>query len=378
LASPFVLLASPLRAAVEFPVVTSGHALEFPRDYGSHPQFRTEWWYVTGWLRDAAGRDFGFQVTFFRSRPGVAEDNPSAFAPRQILFAHAAIADPQLGRLVHDQRAARAGFGLAEARQNRTDVLIDDWSMALSPNGIYQAQIPAREFSLDLAFTPKQPVLLEGEDGYSRKGPDPRQASYYYSRPQLAVTGSIARDGKREEVAGSAWLDHEWSSEYLAAAAEGWDWVALNLDGGGAFMAFRIRAKSGGDFWAGGALRNADGHLRILGPNDLRFEPLRRWRSPRSETDYPVMMRVQTRDFDVTLEPLMDDQELDSRATTGTIYWEGAVRAMREGGSVGRGYLELTGYWKPLRLSSADCARDVTDFAPGRDRSVRGAGVALA
>ena len=349
LLSPMALAALRALAAEGYPEVVRGHPLEFPRDHGAHPQYRTEWWYVTGWLRDGAGRELGFQVTFFRNRPRIAEDNPSAFAPRQLLFAHAAIADPARGRLLHDQRAARAGFGLAEAREGMTGVHIDDWSIALS-EGVYRARIPARGFALDLAFAPTQGVLLQGEAGFSTKGPAPGQASYYYSRPHLAVSGAIEREGRREPVQGAAWLDHEWSSEYLAAAATGWDWIGINLADGGALMAFRIRAKAGGPFWAGGALRAADGRRRIFTPREIGFEPLRSWRSPRSEVTYPVAMRVRAGELEVDLEPLLDDQELDSRASTGTIYWEGAVRAVQGGRLAGRGYLELTGYWKPLKL----------------------------
>jgi predicted secreted hydrolase len=349
LAGPLALLAARALGADGYPVVKAGYPLEFPRDHGAHPQYRTEWWYVTGWLRDRAGRDLGFQVTFFRNRPRVAEDNPSAFAPKQLLFAHAALADPARGQLLHDQRAARAGFGLAEAREGLTDVRIDDWRMALSGRA-YRARIAAREFALDLAFEPTQGVLLQGEGGYSRKGPAPEQASYYYSRPHLAVSGTVERDGPPEPVQGSAWLDHEWSSEYLAAEAVGWDWIGINLADGGALMAFRIRAKAGGAFWAGGALRSGNGRLQIFAPREVRFDPLRSWRSPRSEVSYPVAMRVGAGSLEVELQPLMDDQELDSRASTGTIYWEGAVRAMQGGRLAGRGYLELTGYWKPLKL----------------------------
>jgi predicted secreted hydrolase len=350
LLTPLALLARHAGAAEGYPDVVPGRSLEFPRDHGAHAAFRTEWWYVTGWLRAADVRALGFQITFFRSRPRIGEDNPSAFAPRQLLFAHAALADPAVGRLVHDQRAARAGFGLAEAREVSSDVHIDDWSMALA-DGVYRARIAAREFGFDLEFTPSQPILAQGDAGFSRKGPEPRQASYYYSRPHLAVSGTVERSGRRERVDGTAWLDHEWSSEYLAAEAAGWDWVGLNLADGGALMAFRIRAKAGGVYWAGGAWRAADGRVRVFAPREIAFEPLRSWRSPRTEANYPVGMRVRAGDLDFTLVPLMDDQELDSRTSVGTIYWEGAVTALQDGRPAGRGYLELTGYWKPLRLS---------------------------
>lgn len=329
--------------------VQPGGELQFPRDHGSHPQFRTEWWYLTGWVKDARGQDLGIQITFFRNRPRVAEDNPSRFAPRQLLFAHAALADARTGKLLHDQRAARAGFGLAEAQEGGTDVAIDDWSLKQTQRG-YNASIAAREFSYALEFTPTQPLLLQGEGGLSRKGPLPAQASFYYSQPQLAVSGSVAIKGEQRAVSGTAWLDHEWSSEYLAAEAAGWDWVGLNLADGGALMAFRMRDQQGGTLWAGGTVRSRDGRVRVLAPHEVRFEPLRRWRSPRTQAEYPVAMRVQAGDQQFVLEPLMDDQELDSRASTGTIYWEGAVSAMRDGKALGRGYLELTGYWRALRL----------------------------
>jgi predicted secreted hydrolase len=306
---------------VDYPVVTPGRTFRFPRDHGAHPEHRVEWWYVTGWL----GEGVGFQVTFFRARPEETSDNPSRFNPRQVLFAHAAVSDAGRGRLLHDQRAARAGLSLAQVELERTGVWIDDWRLELEGDG-YRARIPTRQFDLDLRFSSKD-LVLQGDRGFSRKGHRPHEASYYYSRPHLEVLGR--RDGK--EVTGTAWLDHEWSSAYMAPEAAGWDWAGINLDNGASFMAFRMRDKSGGVHYA---------------PPGVSFKPLRIWKSPRTGVAYPVSMQVN----DLRLEPLMDDQELDSRASTGTIYWEGAVRAYREKREVGRGYLELTGYWKPMKL----------------------------
>ncbi|HKW80193.1 MAG TPA: lipocalin-like domain-containing protein [Casimicrobiaceae bacterium] len=349
LASPLALYASGAISSDDYPRVVPGRALEFPRDAGAHPAYRSEWWYVTAWLRDAGGRRFGAQVTFFRNRPRVAESNPSAFAPRQLLFAHAALADPRLGRLRIDQRAARAGFGLAGASEQTTDVWIDDWSLKLEGE-TYVATIAAREFRFALRFAAVQPVLPEGERGFSRKSADPANASYYYSQPQLVVSGNVAADGADMQVAGTAWLDHEWSSEALAADAAGWDWIGINLDDGGALMAFRMRDRSDAPIWAGGTERDAGGRLQSFGPGDIGFNPQRRWRSPRTGIDYPVAMQVDIGGRVYDLLPLIDDQELDSRASTGAVYWEGAVRALRGGREAGRGYLELTGYGKPLRF----------------------------
>jgi predicted secreted hydrolase len=353
LALPLVAGAMPALPAVDYPRVEP-RSLVFPRDHGAHPEFRIEWWYVTGWVADGAGHDYGVQVTFFRNRPGVAEANPSAFAPRQLLFAHAAIADPRSGRLSHDQRAARAGLGLAEADEAKMGVFIGDWSLA-ETGGRYAAKIAARDFALDVEFAPTRAPLAHGDKGVSRKGSDPAQASYYYSEPQLRVTGTL-RIGTATTVAvtGTAWLDHEWSSTVMAPEASGWDWAGINLDDGGALMAFRMRAKAGGALWAGGAYRDAKGDVRTFAPDAVRFVSLRTWRSPRTGIEYPVETKLEVAldagGLALELKPLMDDQELDSRASTGTIYWEGAVRAIGGGRERGRGYLELTGYGPPLRI----------------------------
>jgi predicted secreted hydrolase len=347
LATPAALL--PCAARAQYPRVRAGVALRFPRDHGAHPDTRTEWWYITGWVQDPRGKALGIQITFFRNRPLLQEDNPSAFAPKQLLFAHAAVADPGAGRLLHAQRAARAGLGLAEADTVTTNVRIADWTLALDQTG-YGATIPAVQFDLQLAFVPTQPTLLQGEAGYSRKGPRPGQASYYYSRPHLATRGTLRTAAGRFDVTGVSWLDHEWSSEILDASAAGWDWTGLNLDDGAALTVFRIRSKAGGSVWAGGSYRPPGGSVHAFAPHEAIFEPMRRWRSPRTEVEYPVAMRVRAAGRVLDLVPLMDDQELDSRASTGTLYWEGAVRALESGRTVGRGYLELTGYAEPLRL----------------------------
>jgi predicted secreted hydrolase len=346
-----LLLAPAPAAASDYPPILPGRALAFPRDAGAHPEFRVEWWYVTAWVEDTRGAPFGVQITFFRDRPMIDETNPSRFAPRELLFAHAALADPRLGRLRHDQRAAREGFGLASSSDVTTDVQIDDWSLKLAGDE-YAARIAARDFSLDLRFSRTEAVLLHGDSGFSRKGADPVAASYYYSEPQLAVSGSIAVAGENIAVHGRAWLDHEWSSEGMPAGASGWDWTGINLDHGGALMAFRMRDRSGGTLWAGGSLRSAGGATRSFAPGEIAFEPRRRWRSPRTGIDYPVAMALRAGQVECILEPLMDDQELDALASTGTIYWEGAMHATQAGRSVGRGYLELTGYGKPLKLGS--------------------------
>jgi predicted secreted hydrolase len=349
LLAPLLLIARVARGDVAYPSVVAGTPLVFPRDHGSHPAFRTEWWYITGWVRDAEGSDLGVQVTFFRSRPGVAEGSASRFAPTQLLFAHAAIADPGFARLRHDERAARAGFGLAEAIETTTDVRIEEWSLRLAGD-VYTAHVVARDFAFTLTFAAQPSVLLQGRAGVSRKGPRDAQASFYYSRPQLAVDGTLSVADRTRTVSGTAWLDHEWSSEYLATDARGWDWIGINFDDGRALMAFRIRRADGSEYWTGGAIREASGASRALDPGSVRFTPQKQWRSKRTGIDYPIAFRVEAGPLDITLDPLLDDQELDSRASVGTVYWEGAVRALAGGHQVGRGYLELTGYGGALKI----------------------------
>ena len=345
-----LLLPSVQAAEPVFAPVTPGKTITLPADSGAHPAFRTEWWYVTGWLETPDGKPLGFQVTFFRSATGHAPANPSKFAPKQLIVAHAAISDPAAGKLLHDQKIAREGFGIAYAKVGNTDVRLEDWTLVRAANGSYAAQVKAREFSLALTLTPTQKPLLQGDNGYSQKGPRAEQASYYYSEPQLRVSGNIARAGITSEVKGHAWLDHEWSSTVLDPEATGWDWIGVNLADGTALMAFQIRDKKGAKLWAHATLRNRAGNVTQYAPQQVTFSTLRKWRSPHTNTDYPVAQQICTGKTCWQLAPLQDDQELDSRRSTGAVYWEGAVTVSRDGQPAGHGYLEMTGYVKPLKL----------------------------
>jgi predicted secreted hydrolase len=354
---PFLLLllaalAFPCRAAAPvFAPVTPGRPLAFPADFGAHPDFRTEWWYVTGWVQGRDGKPLGFQVTFFRSRTESDTANPSAFAPKQLVFGHAALSDPAVGHLVHDQRAARAGFGLAYANIGNTDVRLDDWRMRRLPDGSYEAVVRGTQLSFTLRLAPTQPPLLQGDAGYSKKGPGALDASYYYSEPHLRVTGEVARAGQSAtQVTGTAWLDHEWSTQYLGGNATGWDWTGLNFDDGASLMAFRIRRKDGATLWSHATLRDAAGRLTQYGGDAVRFAPLQNWTSPRTGASYPVALDLTAGATRYRLTPLQPDQELDSRASVGAVYWEGAMSVTRDGKPVGRGYLELTGYASALKL----------------------------
>ncbi len=333
--------------------VQRGRVLAFPRDHGAHPATRTEWWYATGWLGSADQPTHGFQVTFFRSRTGLADGNPSRFAARQLLFAHAAVTvlgvGGQPGQHLHDQRIARwsgdPAAALGAAQLNGGAVTLQGWALRDSGSG-WQARVQGRDFGLDLQLARTQPLLLQGDAGYSRKGPDAGQASHYVSEPQLATRGSVTVQGRRiPATAGLAWMDHEWSDQILHPQAVGWDWIGINLFDGSALTAFVLRRADGSALWAGGSGRRAGQPAQAFGPEAVRFTPGRRWRSPSSAANYPVEWAVETPAGHFVLRALMDAQELDGRGSTGTVYWEGLSELLdTQGQRVGLGYLEMTGY----------------------------------
>jgi predicted secreted hydrolase len=334
--------------------IRRGRALVFPRDHGAHLSARTEWWYATGWLGTPQAPVAGFQVTFFRSRTGLAQASRSRFAARHLLFAHAALTrlgTPGGASHLHDQRIVRwsgdAQAASARARTDDADVHIGNWRMHREGQA-WLADLPAQGFHLQLTMRRTQPVLLQGDAGFSRKGPDERQASHYYSEPQLA-TRSVGTG--TNDTTGHAWLDHEWSDEILHPQAVGWDWIGMNLFDGSSLTAFVLRRQDGSALWAGGSWRAAGTPAQAFAPEQVRFQPGRLWASPASGTRYPVHWQVDTPAGRFEVRALMDAQELDSRGSTGSIYWEGLSELLdAQGRRVGLGYLEMTGYASPLRM----------------------------
>jgi len=340
-------------------------ALVFPADHGAHADSRIEWWYVTGELHAGGASTVrtdepthGFQITFFRSRTDVAADQPSRFAARQLLFAHAALSDLKAGRLLHDQRIARAGFGIAQAGADDTAIVLRDWRLErqdAAAGSRYQARVRSDSagFAFDFVLNTTQGVLLQGDAGYSLKGPQHTAPTFsrYYTQPQLAVSGTLTQKGSALPVRGTAWLDHEWSDSLLPPGAVGWDWVGMNLADGSALTAFRLRAADGRTVYAGGSLRSASGTFRNFAADEVTFTPHRVWTSPATQARYPVEWTLQTPAGRHRIVALLDAQELDSRNSTGTIYWEGLSELRDEQGQrIARGYLEMTGYSGALRL----------------------------
>ena len=336
--------------------VQRGRRLEFPRDHGAHLDARTEWWYATGWLSRSGEEppSHGFQVTFFRSRTGLAASNPSRFAARHLLFAHAAITRLADGVHAHDQRIARwsdaPGAVLGAASTADGAVRLGDWRLQRE-GGSWRAQVPANGFALDLSLVPTQPLLLQGDAGFSRKGPAESQASHYYSEPQLAASAGLGLGAERLTARGRAWLDHEWSDDLLHPEAVGWNWIGMNLFDGSALTAFVLRRADGSSLWAGGSYRRTGGGVTDFPPDAVQWAPGRAWRSPATAASYPVQWQLQTPAGRHTVRALADAQELDSRNSTGAVYWEGLSELLDERGlRVGLGYLEMTGYVAPLRL----------------------------
>ena len=342
-----------------FARATGPRPFDFPRDHGPHPEFRTEWWYYTGNLVAEGGRHFGFQLTFFRQAlapPGAAPadaDAPgaraSAWATRQLYVGHFALTDTATGRFHAVSRASRGALGLAGAAASPFHVWLEDWSAAAVGDAAVPVRLRAAEgdHAIDLVLESAKPVVLQGERGWSPKGPEPGNASYYYSLTRMPARGTVTVGGSTLAVAGTAWMDREWSTSALGPDLVGWDWFALQLDDGRELMLYRLRRRDGAiDPHSAGTLVEPSGAARALGATDVRVEARGEWTSPHTGVRYPAGWRLTDAagTFELELRPRLADQEL----RVGTRYWEGAVSVTGKDASgrplSGQGYVELVGY----------------------------------
>ncbi len=340
----------PVQADAMFYPLVKPRRLVFPADHGAHPEFRTEWWYLTGWLGQGPSA-VGFQLTFFRSRTQHAPENPSRLAPRQLLFAHAAIAVGQENVFMHANRAGRLNGARLRASTSDTDVQFEDWHLRRVQGNdfeTYEGRFADKDFSLSFEASTAQKVILRGRDGLSQKGPRPEQASHYYSRAPLRVNAQFQWGQQKKTLQGQAWLDHEWSSQLLMPGAVGWDWLGIHLLNGGTLMAFRIRNQQSESIYDHVDARDREGQP-VKNWEPLRWQASGSWRS-KSLIDYPIPMDLVVGTEIYRLVPLVLAQEVDARASTGGFYWEGAVSLMQGQRLLGHGFLELTGYGAPLRL----------------------------
>jgi len=325
----------------------------FPRDHGQHPGFKTEWWYFTGHLRTAAGRIFGYQLTFFRTAltPNPAP-RPSPWAATDLFLAHAAISDVQAQSLLYAERLGRGRTGYAAASDSTLDLQLKDWSIKPVPGNNWRllAADRAKQFALDLTLPfASRPPVLQGPGGLNPKGNATGQASYYYSVTRLPTSGTLTLANTRHQVTGQSWMDHEFASNSLAADQVGWDWLALNLAAGEDVMLYRLRSNSNQTDYLSGTLISKDGQATYLTAGEIGFTPVGEWKSS-SGTAYPAKWSVKVKGLaEMTIRPRMADQELQTPESTDVTYYEGAVEAVgARGEAVGEGYLEMTGYAKPV------------------------------
>lgn len=360
---PAVPTLTATRAVTAAPTLESGFAaadgsrpLTFPADLGAHSDFRTEWWYYTGNLETAQGRHFGFELTIFRVGlipPTVALPADSKWSGRDLYFAHFAVSDIADENFHAFQRYSRPGPGLAGAQADPYRVWLEDWMIAEQSPGVYRLQAAQEGIALDLMLTDEMGIVLHGENGYSRKGRDVTNASYYYSQPRLRAEGVVRLKGAQYDVSGLAWKDHEFSTSVLDEDQVGWDWFSMQFEDGRALMLFQLRERDGTTSDASsGTFVTADGTPQPLQKTDFEISVLDQWRSPHTGGLYPALWTLQIREPDCSLdvEPWMADQEINFPPIT---YWEGAVRfeGTCDGAPVrGNGYIELTGYAGNLPL----------------------------
>lgn len=319
--------ATPAARPASLPPVT------FPRDEAPH-DLLTEWWYYTGHLKADDGAAYGFESVIFQSLRG---DLPPYYA------AHVALTDRSRSAFVYDQRAAPAQVGVGPG----FDLRLGDWSWrGLDGRDRVEARLADYAFALDLTAT-KPPALHNG--GYIDFGP--AGGSYYYSRTRLALRGTLDDHGVRKAVTGEAWFDHQWGN-FLGVGEGGWDWFSAQLADGSDFTLSLLRGKDKELVGAYGTFVGADGRDLFIAGDDLQVETLETWTSARTGFTYPARWRITLPRHGLVLEcaPVLNDQELDTRASTGNVYWEGEVRfaGTRDGVPVsGEGYVELTGYDRP-------------------------------
>lgn len=324
-----------------FARVLAVRPFSFPADHGPHPDFRTEWWYYTGNLKSAAGRHVGFQLTFFRIALAPSQvTRDSAWGTRQLYVAHFAVTDTANRRFHAANRTSRGALGLAGAEAAPFRVWVESWS-ADGAGAATRLRASEGDVAIDLTLASAKPVVLQGDRGLSRKGPEPGNASLYYSITRMPARGVVRLGGETLDVTGEAWMDREWSTSGLGPEVVGWDWFAVQLDDGRELMAYLLRRRDGSvDPFSAGTLVAADGTTRRLDAAELRVETLAHWTSPKSGVRYPARWRltVASADLRLDIEPRLADQEL----SVGTRYWEGAVAVT--GANAGHGYVELVGY----------------------------------
>lgn len=347
---PSARLASVLPADDSFTRADGTYSLSFPLDFGPHPDYQTEWWYYTGNLDGADGRHFGYQVTFFRRSIQPVDKVPtrsSEWATNQVYLAHFALSDVKGGKFQSFERIERGAAGLAGAQSQPVyQVWLDDWRVDQTADGRYQLRASQGGLAIDLTMQDTKGPIMEGDRGYSRKGAEPGNASYYYSQTHLVTQGSVTVEGQSYAVNGLSWMDHEFSTSALSAQEVGWDWFAVQLSDGSELMVYDLRRKDDAlDAFSSGTFVAANGSTQHLTLADFHIQSTATWKSAYSQAVYPAAWQIDVPSLGLSLkvQPYLDDQEHHLTFT----YWEGAVQIQGSRDSMpvkGSGYVELTGY----------------------------------
>lgn len=346
-----VILFSASGYADDFLQVTSPREFSFPRDHGRHDGYKTEWWYFTGNLQEkGTGRRFGYQLTFFRTAmTPEPTTRPSPWAIQNLYFSHAAVSDLAGQKFLFKDRLQRGRPGLAEASDRTMDVALLDSSAKLDEKGLIHLLAKEEGFAIDLTCAPGRGPILQGPGGVNAKGTKVGQASYYYSLTRLPTTGTLTVNGKRFDIEGRSWMDHEFSSNALANEQAGWDWLGLTLDNGSDLMIYRLRRRDGSADYLSGTRVTSDGQAHYLNAGDIHLEGSHPWTSPTTGGVYPQEWTLTARgEPPMTIRSLMPNQELITTASTDVNYFEGAAEVLIAGKPSGEGYLEITGTAKPL------------------------------
>lgn len=344
------MLAASLHAAgVTYQQALPGYHFEFPRDHFGHPEFRTEWWYYTGNVRASGGHRYGFELVFFRQgQQRGASGNRSVWRVDDLYLAHLALTDIDGSRFYYHERLNRSGPGIAGVSFEKRRIWNGNWqALWEGDSGAQTLSAVAEDIRFTFRLKPDKPPIVNGENGVSQKAEGLGKASYYVSFPLLAVTGTL----NGVEVTGSAWMDHEWFTHQLEPNQAGWDWFSVQLDNRTELMIFQLRHLDGAiDPYSAGTYVASDGRATHLRRDDFQLQPIEFWTSPKTHARYPIRWRISIPSLKLALEcaAAIPDQELVSEDSASPSYWEGAVTYT--GSAAGVGYMELTGYEKPMRL----------------------------
>ena len=343
--------------AAQYRTALPGYRFEFPRDYFNHPDFQTEWWYYTGNLKSADGHRFGFELTFFRQAVSRDPAKTAAWDLHDLYVTHLALSDLDGQQFYHSERVNRAGPGIAGVSEANAHIWNGNWEIQWC-GADQELQAIENQFQLRLTLHPEKPPVIHGENGVSQKAEGPGRASHYISLTRLAAKGAIELKGKKIEVTGLAWMDHEFFTHQLEPGQQGWDWLSLQLENNTELMLFHIRRKDGSiDPFSAGTYVDAQGKSTHLNASDFVLQPLGdTWASPITHAIYPIRWKIAIPKLGIELEARtpLSSQELTGKTKLAPNYWEGAITLAGHRGNLplnGVGYLEMTGYDRAVKLA---------------------------